>query len=66
MEDTGINTKYSDYGSAFLYQQTGFASARDTGSLCIEDTKWTNQKFLPTSYVTDLGEDLSTGRLVVL
>jgi len=33
IEDAGINSKYSDYGSSFYSNKLVFASARDTGSI---------------------------------
>lgn len=43
--DAGINSEYSDYGSAFLGKTLVFASARDTGSVAQKKHKWTNQYF---------------------
>ena len=43
--DAGINSKYSDYGSAFLDNKLVFASARDTGSVVKKTFKWTNKSF---------------------
>ncbi|MBS7787962.1 OmpA family protein [Flavobacterium sp. CYK-55] len=45
IEDAGINSKYSDYGSAFSGNMLVFASSRDTGSLAQKKHKWTNQYF---------------------
>lgn len=46
VENAGaINSKYSDYGSAFLGDQLVFASARDTGGVFSRKHKWTNQSF---------------------
>lgn len=46
VENAGaINSKYSDYGSAFFGDQLVFASARDTGGIFSRKHKWTNQSF---------------------
>jgi outer membrane protein OmpA-like peptidoglycan-associated protein/tetratricopeptide (TPR) repeat protein len=45
IEDAGINSKYSDYGSAFLGNKVVFASSRDTGNFSQKKHKWTNQYF---------------------
>lgn len=45
IEDAGINSEYSDYGSSFSGDNLIFASSRDTlGRLGIK-SKWTNQSF---------------------
>jgi outer membrane protein OmpA-like peptidoglycan-associated protein/tetratricopeptide (TPR) repeat protein len=45
IEDAGINSKYSDYGSAFSGTKLVFTSSRDTGSFSQKKHKWTNQYF---------------------
>ena len=55
IEDAGINSKYSDYGSAFYGNKLVFSSARDTGSLVKRKHTWTNQYFT-NLYVSDLDE----------
>jgi outer membrane protein OmpA-like peptidoglycan-associated protein/tetratricopeptide (TPR) repeat protein len=45
IEDAGINSKFSDYGSSFSGNQLVFASARDTGGIGQRKFKWTNQSF---------------------
>ena len=45
IEDAGINSAYSDYGSAFSGNRLVFTSARDTGSFSQKKHKWTNQYF---------------------
>lgn len=45
VEDAGVNSEYSDYGSSFLADQLVFASARDTGGVSKKVFKWTNQSF---------------------
>ncbi len=45
VEDAGINSKYSDYGSAFNGNKLIFASARDTGNFVKRQHKWNNKAF---------------------
>ena len=45
VENAGINTKYSDYGSSFYNNKVIFASARDTGSLANRRHAWTGERF---------------------
>ncbi len=56
IEDAGINSKYSDYGSSYFQNKLVFASARDTGSLGQKKHKWTNQYFT-NLYTADLDEN---------
>ncbi|WP_310377518.1 OmpA family protein [Flavobacterium sp.] len=58
IEDAGINSKYSDYGSSFHLNKLVFASARDTGSLGQRKHKWTNQYFT-NLYEAELGDAMS-------
>lgn len=58
IEDAGINSKYSDYGSSFHLNKLVFASARDTGSLGQRKHKWTNQYFT-NLYEAELGDVMS-------
>jgi outer membrane protein OmpA-like peptidoglycan-associated protein/tetratricopeptide (TPR) repeat protein len=58
IEDAGINSKFSDYGSSFFQNKLVFASARDTGSLGQRKHKWTNQYFT-NLYTTDLDDTKS-------
>jgi hypothetical protein len=58
IEDAGINSIYSDYGTAIYSNKLVFASARDTGSLGQRKHKWTNQYFT-NLYTTDLDADLT-------
>ena len=60
IEDAGINSKYSDYGSAFYNNKLVFSSARDTGSLGQRKHTWTNQHFT-NLYASDLGEEMTPG-----
>ena len=45
LENAGINSEYSDYGSAFYNNKVIFASARDTGSLSSRRHGWTGESF---------------------
>jgi outer membrane protein OmpA-like peptidoglycan-associated protein len=56
IEDAGINSIYSDYGTSIYLNQIVFASARDTGSLGQRKHKWTNQYFT-NLYTADLDQD---------
>jgi outer membrane protein OmpA-like peptidoglycan-associated protein/tetratricopeptide (TPR) repeat protein len=58
IENAGINSKYSDYGTAIYLDKVIFASARDTGSLGQRKHQWTNQYFT-NLYVSDLGEEMT-------
>jgi len=60
IENAGINSQYSDYGTAIYLDKIVFASARDTGSLSQRVHSWTNQYFT-NLYVADLGEEMTPG-----
>ncbi|MEA9412535.1 OmpA family protein [Flavobacterium sp. PL02] len=45
VENAGINSEYSDYGTSFLGNQLVFTSARDTMGFVKRRDKWTNQSF---------------------
>ena len=45
VENIGINSEYSDYGTAFYDNKLVFASARDTGGIFNRKHQWTNQSF---------------------
>lgn len=45
IEDAGINTKYSDYGSFVYNDKIYFASARDTGNFSQRKHQWTGEYF---------------------
>ena len=62
VEDAGINSQYSDYGSAIYLNKIVFASARDTGSLGHRKHSWTNQ-FFTNLYVADLTDDMVPGEV---
>lgn len=55
IEDAGVNSKYSDYGSSYFQNKLVFSSARDTGSLGQKRHKWTNQYFT-NLYSADLDD----------
>lgn len=43
--DAGMNSSYSDYGSAVYDNKLIFTSARDTGGVAKNNFKWTNKSF---------------------
>lgn len=45
IKDAGINSAYSDYGSAYSGNKLIFTSSRDTGNLAQRKHKWSNQYF---------------------
>jgi outer membrane protein OmpA-like peptidoglycan-associated protein/tetratricopeptide (TPR) repeat protein len=63
IEDAGINSKYSDYGSTFLGKKIVFTSSRDTGHFAQRKHKWTNQYFT-NIYIADTLEDGSFAKPV--
>lgn len=56
VENAGINSKYSDYGSAFFGDKVVFTSARDTGNFSRRQHSWTNQYFT-NMYVADMSAE---------
>ena len=62
VENAGINSKYSDYGSSLYLNKIVFASARDTGSLGQRKHSWTNQYFT-NLYVADIGEAMAPSKV---
>ena len=58
--DAGINSAYSDYGSAYLGNKVVFASSRDTGRFAQRKHKWTNQYFT-NLYAADMAADGTLG-----
>lgn len=56
VENAGINSKYSDYGSSFYNNKVVFTSARDTGSLTSRKHSWTGESFT-NLYAADMGSD---------
>ncbi len=62
IEDAGINSQYSDYGSSFRGNTLVFATARDTGGFSKKLFKWNNKYFtnlfgseMQTDFDTQLG-----------
>lgn len=53
IEDAGINSKYSDYGSFVYDNKIYFTSARDTGNFSQRKHKWTGEYFT-SIYSADL------------
>ncbi|MBP2282211.1 outer membrane protein OmpA-like peptidoglycan-associated protein/tetratricopeptide (TPR) repeat protein [Flavobacterium sp. CG_23.5] len=60
LEDAGVNSKYSDYGTTIYSNKIVFTSARDTGSLGHRTNSWTGQPFT-NLYTADLGDNMITG-----
>ena len=56
IENTGINSDKSDYGSAIFGNKVIFASARDTGGLSPRKFKWTNEGYT-NLFSADMGEE---------
>ena len=63
IENAGINSQYSDYGSSIYNNKVIFTSARDTGSLGQRKHTWTDQHFTHL-YSADLGEEMSVANPV--
>ena len=60
IENAGINSKYSDYGTAFMGTKVVFSSARDTGNFSKRIHTWTGQYFT-NLYGSPLADDGSLG-----
>lgn len=45
IEDAGINSKYSDYGSAYFGTKVVFTSSRDTSGIMNRKHSWTGESF---------------------
>ncbi|MCF6130191.1 OmpA family protein [Flavobacterium sp. AS60] len=60
IENAGINSKYSDYGTAFMGTKVVFSSARDTGNFSKRIHTWTGQYFT-NLYDSPISEDGSLG-----
>jgi len=56
LENAGINSKYSDYGTAFVDDKVVFCSARDTGNFSKRIHTWTGEYFT-NLYSAKLAED---------
>jgi len=57
VQNAGINSPYSDYGTSFYKNTLVFTSARDTGGVFVKKHNWTNQSYtnLYGSLITDNG-----------
>lgn len=60
IENAGINTKYSDYGPAFMGTKVIFSSARDTGNFSKRIHTWTGEYFT-NLYSSAISEDGALG-----
>ena len=58
--NAGINSKQTDYGSAYYSNKIVFASARDTGGVSRKTFKWTNKAFT-NLYLAELKADGTLG-----
>lgn len=56
IENAGINSKYSDYGSSFYKDKIVFTSARDTGGLGKRTHAWTGESFT-NLYAAQMGAE---------
>ncbi|MDR6966185.1 outer membrane protein OmpA-like peptidoglycan-associated protein/tetratricopeptide (TPR) repeat protein [Flavobacterium arsenatis] len=56
IKEAGINSEYSDFGTAFYGDNIVFASSRDTSGLFKREHTWTNQAFLDL-YVSEIKSD---------
>jgi outer membrane protein OmpA-like peptidoglycan-associated protein/tetratricopeptide (TPR) repeat protein len=57
IQNAGINSEFSDYGTSFYKNTLVFTSARDTGGVFVKKHNWTNQSYtnLYGSLITDNG-----------
>lgn len=55
IQNAGINSEFSDYGTSFYKNTLVFTSARDTSGVFVKKHSWTNQSFtnLYSSLITD-------------
>jgi outer membrane protein OmpA-like peptidoglycan-associated protein/tetratricopeptide (TPR) repeat protein len=56
IENAGINSEYSDYGSTYMDNKVVFASARDTGGVSKGKHQWTGEGFT-NLYSADMGAE---------
>lgn len=63
--DAGINSRFSDYGSAVYNNKIVFTSARDTGGVFKPNFEWTNKSF-SRLYTAALMPDGSVGKAELL
>ena len=61
IENAGINSQYSDYGTAKYGKKIVFATARDTGSLSHRIHSWNNQYFT-NLYTSELSEEATLSK----
>ena len=59
-ENAGINSKYSDFGSAFYNNKIVFASAKDTGSFSNRRHSWTGEGYTNLYKADIISEGLLT------
>lgn len=59
IEDAGVNSEYSDYGSALMGNQLVFATARDTGGVAKRRHSW-NYKSFTNLYSADTKGDFDS------
>ncbi|OAZ04538.1 OmpA family protein [Flavobacterium succinicans] len=57
IENAGINSKYSDYGSVIVEDQLIFTSARDTSGIVQRKSAWTGEHFT-NLYAATVNEEL--------
>lgn len=62
LENAGINSKYSDYGTTFVEDKVVFSSARDTGNFSKRIHSWTGEYFT-NLYSAKVAEDGSLGEV---
>ncbi|PWA06092.1 OmpA family protein [Flavobacterium psychrotolerans] len=62
IEDAGINSEYSDYGSAFSGNTLVFTSSRDTGNFAKRKHKWNNQYFTTMYSANIISVDTTSGK----
>ncbi|MCZ8145031.1 OmpA family protein [Flavobacterium sp.] len=55
LENAGINSEYSDYGTSYYGTKVVFSTARDTGGIGKRKHTWTGESFT-NLYTADLGE----------
>jgi outer membrane protein OmpA-like peptidoglycan-associated protein/tetratricopeptide (TPR) repeat protein len=57
VQNAGINSEFSDYGTSFYNNTLVFTSARDTGGVFVKKHSWTNQSYtnIYKSKITDNG-----------
>lgn len=60
IDNSGINSEYSDYGSSFYNNKLVFASSRDTSGIIRRKFQWTNQSFT-SLYAAEIKPDGTLG-----